>query len=190
MNEIENMKIDILRDALKDVSDTLRALDKKTQFLISYNAIFLGLIGAIFLKNSENLEIVIWQKTLFLVSMGILSFFWVMFLKQLMTNFSPEQNPLDAFCSNLDKNFANDTFFVLTGKHCKNLEQLVKNYDDEIHNELSVKKLLYKEIVKLSYIRDKRINVLKDAVDKSSKFTIVLIGFIALFVILGVLFNG
>ena len=42
MTDMQKVKIEVLRDALKDASATIRALDKKISFLVSYNAIFLG----------------------------------------------------------------------------------------------------------------------------------------------------
>ena len=49
MTDIEKVKIEILRDALKDAIDTVRALDRKIIFLVSYNAIFIGIILKFFL---------------------------------------------------------------------------------------------------------------------------------------------
>ena len=51
MTDIEKIKIDILRDALKDAMDTVRALDRKIVFLASFNGIFLGLISTLFLNK-------------------------------------------------------------------------------------------------------------------------------------------
>ena len=51
ISDSEKIKIDILRDALKDASDTVRFLDRKIAFLVSYNAIFLGVLGSFYIKE-------------------------------------------------------------------------------------------------------------------------------------------
>ena len=177
MIDIEKIKIDILRDALKDVADTIRAMDRKVQFIIGYNAIFLGFISTIFLKMND-LDMLKTDKSL-LICLGMLTFIWLIYFMKILSTFSPYQNPLDVFDNDGDKNFSNSTFFITVKESSSiNLSELIKNFDNQIEDEKSIKKLLYKEISKLSYIRDSRIERIKEALLFSKVFTIVFMSII------------
>jgi len=174
MGEVEKIKIDILRDALKDVADTIRAMDRKIQFIVGYNGVFLGFISTIFL-NSHKLNLLGSDKSV-LICLGLLSVIWVFYFMRILSTISPYQNPLNIFKDDIDKNFANNTFFVLAKEEKSiSVDKLVSDYDASIKDEETVKKLLYKEISKLSYIRDSRIERIKEALIFSSFFTVVFV---------------
>lgn len=168
VDDLEKIKIEILRDALKDVVDTIRALDKKIIFLVSYNALFLSVIGALLIRKDE-----------FILSHGPITelltlflFLWVLLLIYIMLNISPTINPLDLIFDR-EKSFGKNLFFVKTDSKKLSIEYLTNSYDKRINDVKAVKKLLYTEIIKLSYIRDTRIKHIDNAVFGSYIFTFI-----------------
>lgn len=168
--DIEKIKIDILRDAVKDASDTIRALDRKVVFLVSYNALFLGVIGTILSKK----DTLVLDSTS-VIALSVIAICWVLLLIYTMMNVTPSQNPSDVLYSK-DKDFGFNMFFVLVKKDEKHsLKYLLDNFNDNINDVESVKKLLFKEITKLSYIRDTKIEKLKLSIKTSYALTCVFI---------------
>lgn len=183
MTDIEKIKIDILRDALKDAMDTVRALDRKIVFLVSFNGIFLGLISTLFLKK-DILEKIFFKIELFYYILGSITVIWVVVFIYIMTAIAPKSNPIDVFNLETDKKFSNNTFFIFTdGKEKSlNLSSLLDGYK-KIDSYNKVQKLLYKEIGKLSYIRDSKLNSIKTSVFLTQFMVFVFILFVFLSVI-------
>jgi hypothetical protein len=185
MDDLDKVKIDILRDALKDAMDTVRALDRKIVFLASFNGIFLGLISTLFFKQKV-LKNMISNIELFYCGLGIIAIFWIILFIQIMKGIAPKSNPIDVFKSDTDKKFSNNLFFIFTDGKKKSLElsTLVESYE-KIDSYKKIQKLLYKEIGKLSYIRDTKINSIKTSVKYTwlmiTIFTVFFIGFILKF---------
>jgi hypothetical protein len=166
--DIEKVKIDILRDALKDVIDTVRALDRKIIFLVSYNAIFIGIILKIFLEY-KSLKDILQTNTIYFYSIiGIICLFWVYYFILIMIGISPKINPTEVFKTDEDKNFSNNNFFVYTGAKLNilDLDLMIKKYN-HINSYQTIEKLLYKEIGKISYIRDIKVNIINKSVNAS-----------------------
>jgi len=171
MTDIEKMKIDILRDALKDASDTIRALDRKINFLVSYNAVFLGFITTLFLKYDKVKEVF---PISFYCFLGILGFLWVCIFIGIMMGIAPKSNPIEVFKNDNDKKFANNVFFVYTNSKKEKLEldQMIKNFK-MIDSYEKIEKLLYKEIGKVSYIRDDKLKSVNRSVNASWILTFI-----------------
>jgi len=168
--DIEKIKIDILRDAVKDASDTIRALDRKVVFLVSYNTLFLGVIGTILSKK----DILLLNK-ISIIGLSVIAICWVLLLMYTMMNVSPSQNPSDVLYDK-DKMFGFNMFFVLAGKDQKHsLKYLLDNFNDEISDIENAKKLLFKEVTKLSYIRDDKIRKLQFSIKVSACLTFIFI---------------
>jgi len=174
--DINKIKIEILRDAFKDVVDTIRALDRKIVFLVSYNAIFLGFIVTIFLRYKEVEKLLPNSYGSLYCCLSILGVIWAFVLIGIMMGISPAVNPIDVFESDEDRKFGQNMFFIFTdGKKEKlNLSQLVESYK-EINTEEKLEKLLYKEIGKVSFIRDIKINTIKRSVYASFILTFIFI---------------
>lgn len=147
MTDIEKIKIDLLRDALKDVIDTVRALDRKIVFLASYNAVFLGIIFSFFFKYNNIVEQVNYSQY-FYPLLGILTLIWVFNFIRVMIGISPRSNPVEVFKSEEDKLFSNNIFFVSTDakENSLVLDDMLINYS-EIDNYEGLQKLLYRESV-------------------------------------------
>ncbi len=181
MSDIEKTKIDILRDALKDASDTVRALDRKINFLVSYNAVFLGLISTLYIKF-EYIKVIIVYYECFYGILALISLIWVHQFIQMMMSISPKSNPIEVFKQNEDREFSNNTFFIFTDGNEKSLEldKLTTNYNS-LTNFEDIQKLLYKEIGKVSYIRDLKLNSVKRSVTASKNLTFSFLTFIIIF---------
>ncbi len=167
MDELEKVKIEVLRDSLKDSIDTIRALDKKIRYILSFNGLALGFIGSLLIIYKNELHIGIFS------SLSIMGFLllspWVMNLIGLLWTFNPKVNPNDIFCSDKDKKSFNKCYFIPFAfdfsswkpKEHIHLDSLVENFDNSIQSSHDVKLLLYKEISKTSYIRDVKIKNIK-----------------------------
>jgi hypothetical protein len=182
MTDIEKLKIEILRDALKDAIGTVQALDRKIVFLVSFNGVFLGLISTLFFKQ-EVLTNIISNIELFYSILGVIDIIWIIVFIQIMIGISPKVNPIDVFKGQKDKEFSNNIFFVFTGasKGSLELDKLIDTYS-QIDSYKKIQKLLYKEIGKVSYIRDSKLKSIKISVTLTwimiTLFTIFFIGFI------------
>jgi len=188
MNDIDKVKVDILRDALKDAMDTVRALDRKIVFLASFNGIFLGLISTLFLKK-DILKDMIFNIELFYYGLGGIALLWIMLFIQIMRGIAPKSNPIDVFNSKSDKDFSNNTFFLFTDGKKKSLElDILINSYEKIDSYKKIQKLLYKEIGKLSYIRDTKINSIKLSVTLTLVMTTIFIIFFLGFIIYSYIF--
>jgi hypothetical protein len=182
MTDIEKLKIEILRDALKDAIGTVQALDRKIVFLVSFNGVFLGLISTLFFKK-EILTKIISNIELFYSILGVIDFIWIFVFIQIMLGISPKVNPIDVFKSEKDKKFSNNVFFIFTGanKNSLDLDDLIDSYS-KIDTYKKIQKLLYKEIGKVSYIRDSKLKNIKISVNLTwmmiMLFTLFFMGFI------------
>jgi len=183
MTDTEKIKIDILRDALKDAMDTVRALDRKIVFLVSFNAVFLGFVSTLFLKK-DVLEKVFFHIEWFYYILGFITFIWVLAFIYTMTAIAPKSNPIDIFTTESDKEFSNDTFFIFTGgvRSSLNLKSLLSNYE-KVNSYNKIQKLLYKEIGKLSYIRDSKIKSISISVTLTQGMVFIFTMFILIFVL-------
>lgn len=174
MTDIEKVKIEVLRDALKDASATIRALDKKISFLVSYNAIFLGVISTIFI-NYKNIALVP-NSTFFYGVLTLVCLIWITVFILIMISISPKVNPTEVFKSEADKTSFHDTFFIFTNgkKNSLDLNQLSKNYS-LVDNYEKMENLLYNEIGIVSYIRDIKMNNVNTIVKRSWILTLIFV---------------
>lgn len=168
ISDLDKIKIDILRDALKDVTDTIRALDRKIVFLTSYNALFLGIIGSMFVKNSD----LILHQGLVTFGFALVIFFWICHVIIIMFNISPFSEPTDGLYTR-EKDFGKDLFFVHIGENKKSIGYLRNSFDKRMTDIDELKSLLYNEIVKLSFIRDGRVKGVRYASFGSYFFTFI-----------------
>ena len=182
MTDIEKLKIDILRDALKDAISTVQALDRKIVFLVSFNGVFLGLISTLFFKQKILANIII-NIDLFYKGLGVIDILWIIVFIQIMLGISPKINPIEVFKAKEDKEFSNNVFFIFTGANKGSLElnTLLDSYN-KINSYKKIQKLLYKEIGKVSYIRDSKLKSIKISVTLTwimiTMFTIFFMSFI------------
>lgn len=174
MSDIDKIKIDILRDSLKDVIDTIRALDRKISFLVSYNAIFLGFLVTVFFKYEQINKILPNTYEYFYYFLGLLGFIWVCVFIGIMMGIAPKNNPVEVFKSSKDKQFANNVFYVSTyeKKESLVLDELIANYN-KVDSSRDIQKLLYKEIVKVSFIRDSKLKSVSYSVTASWILTFI-----------------
>ena len=177
--ELEKMKVDLLRDSLKDVLDTIRALDKKIRYVISFNALALGFIGSILILYKQELKIDIFS-SLSIVGFLLLSP-WVANLIGLLWTLDPKVNPNEIFCAEKDQKAYDKCYFIhfkfdffsWKPKQHIHLPDLVDNFNNSIQNNDDIKKIFFKEISKLSYIRDIKIKNIKFSIKTTIALTVI-----------------
>lgn len=162
MTDVEKIKIEVLRDALVDASATIRALEAKIRFLVSYNAVFLGVISTIFI-NYKSISLIP-KSELFYISLTSITLVWIVVFVLILFSVSPKINPTEVFKNDKDCKDLNDMFFVFTNgeRNFLDLDVLIRNYN-KIDSFDKIQQLLYKEIGVVSYIRDlksKNVNII------------------------------
>lgn len=162
--ELEKAKIDVLRDAVKDASDTLRAVDRKVFFLTTKTLSIIPIFAAIMLYlKFPDLEGYLLSKDFFtfiLIVFGTSPYFFV--LHYLLKSAAPKSGPTENLPSINDKSFGNNFFYIHTLKKDEealefDLDKIRDNFDTTLCNANELKKLLIKENIKVSFIRDTKI---------------------------------
>lgn len=177
--ELEKAKIDVLRDAVKDSSDTIRAVDRKIFFLATKTLSIIPIFAAIMLYlKFPDLECCLLPKEFFtflLIILGAFPYFLV--LKDLLKAAAPKSGPTDNLETD-DKTYGNTFFYIHTINDKSNpimfdLDTITNNFDNTINNAKSLKKLLIKENIKVSYIRDTKISNFNKALNHFEKAVII-----------------
>lgn len=167
--DLEKSKIEVVRDALKDAIDTIRAQDRKASYMI---AIVFFLITAFVLTT---LKINSFEKSI--SYNDLIDFFPIIYLfitvGFLFYSYSPVSNPTDVLTEE-DKEFGKDKFFIFHMKDKeKDSETLADNFIDATSNIKGILKILYIEILKVSKIRERKISLIK----QSTEILLIGVGF-------------
>ncbi len=158
MNEpdISKSRIEVLRDALKDVVDTLRALDRKTSYLINIISFIFGGYVLIMMKV-ENINFLDYEDLIIffpLIYLVIAMFFYFF-------SYSPVSNPSEVLQEE-DKEFGKNKFYShYLGDRFYSAKDLSNSFFDSTIDAKSLARVLYIEILKLSKIRERRIDHIK-----------------------------
>ena len=157
--DLEKAKIEIVRDALKDVTDTVRAQDRKASYMI---AIIFFLVTAFTLTTLRINEIVKIEYLDHMMLFYPIVYFFVT-VGFLFYSYNPVSNPTKVL-SNEDAEFGKDKFFVLfTKDRDKDATKLVEDFLSATSDIKGILKILYIENLKLSKIRDRKISLIKNA---------------------------
>lgn len=154
--DLSKARIEVLRDALKDVVDTLRALDRKTSYLININSfIFGGYI--LIMMQIKNISFLNYQDLIFffpLIYLIIALFFYFF-------SYSPVSDPSEVLQKD-DKEFGKNKFYShYIEDRFFSAEKLSSEFFDDTKDAKSLSRVLYIEILKLSKIRERRIGLIK-----------------------------
>lgn len=156
-SDLEKSKIEVVRDALKDVIDTIRALDRKASYMIAINFFIITSFVLTTLKIN-NLEKICSYNEL-INFFPVLYFFIAVVL--LLYSYNPVSNPSETLTKE-DEDFGKDKFFIFHIKDReKNSDTLVENYIKSTGNTTDILKILYIEILKVSKIRERKISLIK-----------------------------
>ena len=165
-------RIEVLRDALKDVQDTIRAQDRKASYIIAIE--FFLVSGYIYVyKLFYKIESINSYSQLadFLPLM-----FFIISILFLFYSYNPIMNPQEVL-NEEDKKFGANKFFIF---YLKDLQykssDLADDYLNDTTSEKGLVRVIYIEILKLSKIRETKVNLIK----KGNLF--LLIGFVLSFV--------
>ena len=157
--DLEKAKIEIVRDALKDVTDTVRAQDRKASYMI---AIIFFLVTAFTLTTLRINEIVKIEYLDHLILFYPILYF-IVGVGFLFYSYNPVSNPTKVL-SKEDADYGADKFFVsFTKDRDKDATKLVENFLSATSDIKGILKILYIEILKLSKIRDRKISLIKNA---------------------------
>ena len=155
--DLDKSRIEVLRDATKDVSDTLRALDRKTSYIMSIllfifsgYVIIMTKINSISVWNNYN-ELGIFFPLIYL----IISLFFYFF------SYSPVSNPQNVL-QKQDQTFGFNKFYSpYIGDGRNNAKTCGDKFINDTKDIESLARILYVEIFKLSKIRERRIDYIK-----------------------------
>ncbi|MBU0721676.1 hypothetical protein KJ877_10065 [bacterium] len=191
LSDMDKYRIELLRDSYKDAVDTIRAVDKKVSFVLAFKTYFTTALVTTFVH--------LINEGYLLKSIGAFSYIIVAFMLCIASilyslwQFQPKVNPTEPFIPHgSDSRYGNNTLFISTNlswsNKCptkKHLNTLVMNMGLYTSNIENMKRLMYKEITQVSYIRDWKIKNL------SRDIRIITFGviFFILSGLLGVLWN-
>jgi hypothetical protein len=157
--DLEKTKIEIVRDALKDVIDTVRAQDRKASYMM---AIVFFLISTFTLTTLKINAIEKLQNFDDFVLFYPIVYF-VIAVCFLFYSYNPVSNPTEVLIKE-DVEVGKDKFFVFYEKDKdKSAETLAENFINATSDIKGILKILYIEILKLSKIRERKISLIKRA---------------------------
>jgi Ca2+/Na+ antiporter len=158
-SDLDKSRIEILRDALKDATDTIRAQDRKASYMI---AIVFFIISAF---SMTTLKISSLEKIQYVDHLAL--FFPILYLIVavgfLFYSYNPVSNPTEALITE-DIEFGKDKFFTfyMNDKE-KSAEKLADDFLSATNEVRGILRVLYIEILKLSKIRERKIAFIKKA---------------------------
>lgn len=188
--DLEKSKVEVVRDGLKDVADTIRALDRKvsyiiliTSFMISGYIYIISKINSfeILLQDGKKERVFSFLSENFLLFLPIILF--IISLVYLFKSYDPVLNPTQVLCKE-DRIFATNLFFYkYQNTICDESQNLVKDFLGKTAEINGLLRILYIEIYKLSYIRDRKLDLIKF----SNK--LLFFGFLSAIILLSSQFN-
>lgn len=162
--DLDKSKIEVVRDALKDAIDTIRALDRKASYII---AIILFLISSFVLITLKIKNKLIFENTNISIDniVNLFLFFpiiyFVIAIALLFYSYNPVSNPMEVLKED-DKSFGKDTFFIFYSKDQeKDAKDLTNNFLLKAKGIDGILRILYIEILKISKIRERKISLIK-----------------------------
>jgi len=157
--DLTKSRIEVLRDALKDVQDTIRAQDRKASYIIAIEFFIISSF-VYFYKFSHQLEGINEYSQLFDLFPVL---FFIISIRYLFLSYSPVSNPQEVLNKD-DQEFGKGKFFVFYSKDLEySSEQLAERYLEDTAEEKGLIRVLYIEILKLSKIRERKIKYIKEA---------------------------
>jgi len=167
ISDIDNIRIDLLKEAQKDVTETIRALDRKISFIMAFKTFLIS--GSTYLLTHILNDCSLKENTLLITIVILIIFTIFLSLLNSIWQLQPKLTPKIPFAEySPDFDYADNTLFIFTnpdiyGNVSKkiHLYELISNLDKNTEDINKIKKTIYKEITKLSYIRDLKISRMK-----------------------------
>lgn len=152
-------RIEVLRDALKDVQDTIRAQDRKASYIIAIE--FFIVSGYIYIYKFINEPNIIIKSYPQLLDFFPILFFIISVLF-LFYSYNPIMNPQEVL-NDKDKEFGKNKFFIFYQKDLEHKSaDLADKYLQDTSEEKGLIRVLYIEILKLSKIRETKVKFIKN----------------------------
>ena len=154
MTDLQKAKIDLLRDALSDTAFTIRALDRKAYY-------YFGIFNFILILVVTYVKIGLTEVN----SIGVLLFiflllFFLYALWNIVQIFVPLKNPNEIFgCTSPLSTFFIPIVITKSLQKAKKIDILetIEKFEATINSYEKVVHQYHEEIIKLSYIRDRKI---------------------------------
>lgn len=165
--DLEKSKIEVVRDALKDATDTVRAQDRKASYMIAIIFFLISsfILTTLYIKKEftvYNIDIDYLDNIVnLLVFFPVLYFFIAIIL--LFYSYNPVSNPTEVLTKE-DQELGRDKFFIfhMNDKE-KDSETLANNFINATLEMKGILQILYIEILKVSKIRERKISLIKQS---------------------------
>jgi len=156
--DLEKAKIEIVRDALKDVQDTIRAQDRKASYMIAIVFFLISAFTLVTLKMNDLVTIEYLDNLVLFYPV----FYFIIAVCFLFYSYNPVSNPTEVLTQE-DAEFGKDKFFIFYKKDKdKSSEILADDFLSVTEEIRSILRVLYIEILKLSKIRERKISLIKN----------------------------
>ena len=157
--DLEKSKIELVRDALKDTIDTIRAQDRKASYMIAIVFFMVSAYSLITSKKHSFECIGSFQ--------DLIHFYPIIYLLlaalSLLISYNPVLNPVKVLTDEDIKLGKNKLFVLYTKDKENSSDKLADDFIKSTKSTKNILKLLYIEILKLSKIRDRKISYIKFA---------------------------
>ncbi|HJE03307.1 MAG TPA: hypothetical protein K8U92_05450 [Aliarcobacter thereius] len=158
-SDLDKSKIEIVRDALKDVIDTIRAQDRKASYMIAI-AFFLITAFTMATIKINTLDEIRYLDHLVLFFPLL---FFIVGVSFLFYSYNPVSNPTEVLIKD-DEEFGRDKFFIFYMEdRDKSGEELATKFIEDTKEIKDILRVLYIEILKLSKIRERKVSYIKKA---------------------------
>lgn len=161
VQELSKYRIELLKDALKDVQETIRAQDRKASYIIAIEFFMISsFIYAFFaMKSYDKIDSLYKLVELYPIVFFIISILYLFY------SYSPVTNPQEVL-DDKDKDLGKNKFFVFYSKDLEySSHELSQNLLNDIDSEKNLLRVVYIEILKLSKIRERKIKYINIAND-------------------------
>ena len=158
MSAMISEKFEFLRFALEDTAQTIRSQDTKASYMFAIESLVItGYVSVLNKFHQFQNDITLNDLVFFFP----LSYFFISMLF-LIKSYYPRYNPEEKL-NNSDRKLIKDKFFISTlNRDCIETNKLAERL--LVHNEKDLYRILYGELIKLSSIRDVKINGIKKAI--------------------------
>lgn len=155
---IEEARIEVLRDALSDVTSTIRAQDNKASYII---AIVLFISGSYGYCVGIIKDIKCFDYEILMYYFPLIYFILAIFF--LFRSYSPVSNPVEVL-NKEDEEFGKDKFFSFYSRDKeRKAETMANTFIVNTKKIEDICRIIYIEILKLSKIRERKIHNIKIA---------------------------
>jgi len=186
--DLYELKLEMLKDAIKDTQSIISMLDLKARFLLAVN---LAIIAGILLIMRQILTFPISDNEFLCTfimetfSIFIITYNIIIIYKLIYYIINPRNNPLKQI-SNVDPKYKESPFFPIPENNCFDFSKFKNKLEN--FSEDDIKNIYILELLKISYIRHTKLVNLNEIIYKHFKYLIVLLVIFFLFLLVFIVF--